>query len=322
MTIRNVFDDEDAVLGLVERHAPYGVTQRYFGSNAELEVGARSTRDYGGDASGQNMFIVPLFRGEWAYDDECADGVAPVLQHPPFVDGAKRVFDAEIVRPFSVYVNLTHQLPMPQGDGHVDCPEFRGVNRSNTPMWLLAVMGMSGLFEPERVAIATAVSWFYRGEDGGFLYWPGGPSDDPKTHDVDINNSAIVGDNDRMFHLAMPVGKTDEWIMGMTLDSTLRNTGRGRWSIVEAGETLRSFTADDLRVSLSWKARVFENAREERRYLEQTDDIGIEDVWDRLFADLETRRTARPAADLQDPETVRVLGDAYVLQPGYREARR
>ena len=35
-------------------------------------------------------------------------------------------------------------------------------------------MGVSRLFEAERIHIVTAVAWFYRGEAGGFRYWPEG----------------------------------------------------------------------------------------------------------------------------------------------------
>ena len=67
-------------------------------------------------------------------------------------------------------------------------------------------MGHSRLFEKERVEIATAVAWFYRGKDGGFTYWPDGPDRPPRVHEGDLFNTAIMGDNDRMYHRVRPVG--------------------------------------------------------------------------------------------------------------------
>ena len=54
--------------------------------------------------------------------------------------------------------------------------------------------------------IATAVAWFYEGEDGGFEYWPDGPEQAPSLHEGRIFNTAIIGDNDRMFHRVRPTG--------------------------------------------------------------------------------------------------------------------
>jgi len=63
--------------------------------------------------------------------DHLVDAHAPYwpvqryMHHPSFVDGARELFDAKIVRPHTVYVNLTLQLPFAQGHGHVDIPAFR-----------------------------------------------------------------------------------------------------------------------------------------------------------------------------------------------------
>ena len=54
-------------------------------------------------------------------------------------------------------------------------------------------MGHSGLFEEERIDIATAVAWFYEGSDGGFTCWPDGPDAPPVVHEGDIHNTAIMG---------------------------------------------------------------------------------------------------------------------------------
>lgn len=324
VVIARVFShDAHMIHDLVERNAPYWATQRYFGSNAETEVGERATREYGGDAAGQDVFIVPLFRGDWVTDGQARDDVRPLLRHKPFIDGAREVFGAtRLVRPFSIYVNLTYRLPIAQGTGHVDCPEFRGMNRNNAPMWLLAVMGMSGLFERERVNIATAVSWFYRGTDGGFEYWPDGIDAPSRVHAGDIFNTGIVGDNDRMHHRALAVGKLNRenpaasFVPGMTTSSLLEHEGGEDWRITESGKTLATFSFDELRVSLSWKARVFEDSADETRYREHTEDITLNEVWARIAEDLDGRGIARPEVLAHGtPEVVRLLGDVYVKQP-------
>ena len=133
--------------------------------------------------------------------------VEPLLHHPPFVSAARQLFAGEIVRPTTVYVNLTYQIPFAQGAGHTDVPVFRGFERTNYPIAFLTVMGLSGLFEDVRVKVATAVAWFYSGYDGGFEYWPEGPTGPSAIHEGAIDNTAIVGDNDFMWHRVRPTGK-------------------------------------------------------------------------------------------------------------------
>src|SRR5262249_14924648 len=152
----------------------------------------------------------------------------------------------------NVYVNLTWQLPFPQGLGHTDVPAFRGFDRTRYPITFLSIMGLSGLFEDVRVRIATAVAWFYAGRDGGFEYWPEGPERPSRVHEGSIDNTAIVGDNDFMWHRVRPTGRIDDGMVSLSVDSELVRAGGG-WAIVDRGRTLAAFSRDRLRVSVSWK---------------------------------------------------------------------
>jgi len=82
---------------------------------------------------------------------------------PIFIEAAAKLVGTRRVRPQAVYSNLTWQIPFDQGAGHTDVPAFRGIDRTRYSIWLLHAMGHPGLFEAERIRIATAVSWFYRG---------------------------------------------------------------------------------------------------------------------------------------------------------------
>ncbi|HET6964582.1 MAG TPA: hypothetical protein VFH58_07385, partial [Acidimicrobiales bacterium] len=146
---------------LLVRHGPYWPVQRYVSNDAEYAALSGGPKD-------AKMPIAPVFRGNWAVPGEVLPGVDPLLHNELFVDAARRLFEAEMVRPTTVYVNLTHQMPFPQGPGHTDVPAFRGFDRSTYPITFLTLMGLSGLFEDARIKVATAVSWFYRGTDGGF----------------------------------------------------------------------------------------------------------------------------------------------------------
>ena len=303
-------DDPAVVHRLIDAHAQYWPVQRYFANDAEYA--ALSGRD-----AAAGMIVAPVFRGNWAADGVVRAGVAPLLQTPRFVDAARRIFDAEIVIPTTVYVNLTYQLPFPQGAGHTDVPAFRGFDRTRHPITLLTIMGLSGLFEDVRVRIATAVAWFYGGADGGFEYWPDGPDRPSHVHEGRIDNTAIVGDNDLMWHRVRPVGAVADGMPALTMASEL--TGGGdRWSITDGERALATFGRERLRVSLSWKAYVFDGDAERRRWEEHTDDIDSAEVLRRFRADLAARGVEMPPASgdpERDPQLIARLQQAYVRYP-------
>jgi len=283
--------------------------QRYFANSAEYAALA------GADGEAP-MIVGPVFRGNWATEGVAPPDVEPLLHHEPFIAAAKRLFDAEIVRPQNVYANLTWQLPFPQGAGHTDVPAFRGFDRTRYPITFLSIMGLSELFEDVRVRIATAVAWFYDGHDGGFEYWPEGPDRPSRLHEGAIDNSAIVGDNDFMWHRVRPTGRLEDGIASLSLESQLERA-EGGWAVTESGRTLGTFPRQQLRVSVSWKAIVFESDAEARRYDDHSDDIDLEEVMRRFTADLRARGIEhhRPEDPLRDPSFIRLLQQTYVHPP-------
>jgi hypothetical protein len=301
-------DEPGLVRELVERTAPHHPVQRYFSSAAEM----RSQSGPG------DMIIAPNFRGDWHTHEIHVDGVEPILENPRFIEAAGRLFGHELVVPCNVYSNITWQLPFDQGQGHTDVPAFLGVDRTRFPTWFLNAMGHSGLFEDERVDIATAVAWFYEGRDGGFTWWPDGPDRPPRVHEGDIFNTAFVGDNDRMYHRVRPVGeRADGMLMGMTLDTTLEHDGGDRWAIRQDGETRREIAWSALRISVSWKAYVYRDAAQRDAHEAGRGGLDVDEVVDRFARDLAARDVTfeRPADPLHDEAFVDLLTRSYVTTP-------
>jgi hypothetical protein len=308
IAIDALLDEPRVFRELIERHAPYFPVQRYFTNEAQYRA-----------ASGANtkMVIAPNFRGDWAYDTPLVDGAELFLDHPKLAAAAAQLFSTDLIRPQMVYTNLTWQLPFHQGGGHTDVPAFRGIERTQYPTWILNTMGHSGLFEQERVRIATAVAWFYEGQDGGFEYWPNGGDQPPQVHEGDTFNTAIVGDNDRMYHRVMPVGgREDGMLTDMTLDTRLEHTGGNEWRIVGDRE-FACFGYERLRISVSWKALAFRDEAEQRKVDDHTHDLSFDEVLERFYADLSRRRIAfeLPADPLEDEAFVETLAAAYVREP-------
>ena len=129
-----VLDDPGVFRRLIERHSPYYPVQRYFAGNAEYRSSS---------GQGDAMIIAPNFRGDWAYDEPIIDGVETLFHHPGFICNAEQLFDTDRIRPLCLFANITWQLPFNQGEGHIDVPEFRGIDRTQYPTWLLSMMSHS-----------------------------------------------------------------------------------------------------------------------------------------------------------------------------------
>jgi hypothetical protein len=310
VVLTEAVDDPAMVRQLIDTHQPYWPVQRYFANSAEYAA-------LSGQSEPSTMIIAPVFRGNWASDGNVLEGVQPILDSDRFIGAARQLFDAEIVRPFTVYVNLTWQLPFPQGSGHTDVPAFRGVDRATYPITFLTIMGLSGLFEAERVKVATAVAWFYGGSDGGFEYWPQGVAGESLLHEGAIDNTAIVADNDFMWHRVRPTGKPEDGMVTLSKDAELVRRDESTWAITDADGEKASFPTEKLRVSLSWKAMAFGDDADRRRYDDHTDDIDLAEVLRRFQADFAARgeTLAIPADPVADQDFVRMLADAYVQYP-------
>jgi hypothetical protein len=304
--IDRAFDDPERIRKLVRHNAPYWPTMRYVANQSELRaVGS----------SDMKLEVRPWFRGDWAYDEPLVEGAAEILANKGFVDAAHAVFDAEVVRPQIVYVNVMG--PMGVGPAHIDVPAFRGIDRTEYPVTLLHLMHRSGLFEDYRVDIATAVAWFYEGERGEFEYWADGASAPPRRIEAPLSNRAVVGDNEVMFHRVAPIGGPNPpAIDGATLDVELVPAAEGSdWCAVDGGVALVRYDERDIRVSISWKAEVFADAEAARVRTEHQDDLLFPRVIADFVADLAKRGhdVARPQDPLHDERFIEILNEAYPL---------
>lgn len=278
----HVVDDPESIRQLARDNGPYWQPGRTIASSkSATDVAANDGDD--DDTDFANAMVGPTFRGQWAYGDPMIDGGAELLAHDGFTDAARRMYGWDLVVPEQVYVNLTTPIGR-QGFSHTDIPEFRGVDRRNTPAWLLTSMGVSRLFEAERIHIVTAVAWFYRGEAGGFRYWPEGVDGPSYLHD-DTWNTAIVGDNDFMPHEVQRVGpRGSVKPAGMTLSTELVCDGTD-WHIVDRGTVLATYPDEAVRLSLSWKAKLYRDEAE-RADAEAGVGLTIDEAIARLGADL------------------------------------
>ncbi len=301
------FEDPDVILAMVPRHAPYWPVMRYAAAAGELVA-----------MIGDVQFSVePWFRGDWAGDAQPVEGVEPILSNPVFLEAARMLFDAEVVVPRSVYVNVMAPMAY-QATAHSDIPVFRGIDKPAFPVWLLHVMHRSGLFVEWRVEIATAVAWFYEAEGGEFEFWADGPMEPPDRIHAPLSNRGIVGDNEQMFHRIAAIGAPGAKLLtGATVDSELRpiGDGSGAWQVVSNGEELIRYDLSDLRISISWKAEVFGDDESARVRREGTDDLDLERVVDVFMEALRAKGIfcGRPVQPLHDEAFIAQLNALYPM---------
>jgi hypothetical protein len=231
--------------------------------------------------------------------------VAWLVDQPRLHRAARQLLPGSDPEPTTLYVNVT--APMPGIDaGHIDVPAFRGLDRRTAPGWLLLAMARSGLFARWAVRTATAVVWFYGGRGGALSYWPEGPAGPRRSIDP-VFNTALVGNNDVMFHRVEAVGDPDRW-RPVPRDSTLHHVSGERWQVREGGDVVADYGFEELRVSLSWKAVVPGDAIERRRRDSHLDDLSLSNAIDILIGAMRDRAVWSDApGDVEHPEFVEAV---------------
>ncbi|HEV2242731.1 MAG TPA: hypothetical protein VGR98_16935 [Streptosporangiaceae bacterium] len=241
--VDGVFDDPGEVRRLVERNAPYPTMASFLPDSA-----VRGRRAMAGEG------VPPHFRATWAAGGRAlADGAEVILRNPRLLGAASQLFGAEVI-PTTVAVNVS--APMPAGAIHVDVPSFHGADRDRYPMQLLQAMAASGLFEEWRVAEAGAVFWSYQGRGGAYDYWPSGLDGPMCSEHPPFANSALVADNNRMYHRIGWIGDPAAAPPALSAAAQIRHQADGGWIISDAGTSRVRYEDRDIRISILWKARV------------------------------------------------------------------
>lgn len=284
-----VFEDPESALAHIRQGGPYRTMVAYMGHSASDDGPAGMP---------------------WFLTKSKAD---VLLGAPRWAEAAREAFEAEIVRPMHVVINLNG--PMPAGPPHLDQPEFRGFGIADAPLWLLTAMSKSRLFLPWLIPLASGVAWFWRGEGGEFEYWPAGPEGPSTVAARPMWNSGVMSDNEAMWHRVGGFGAEprqrrlqQEVRAGAQLDWE-----RGCWRITQDGGELTAFEPEEVRISLVWKALVFRDGAHLASFEDKRFDLDLERVTEIFFDDLTERGIvlSRPADPFGDPEWRAVLEETY-----------
>lgn len=231
-------------------------------------------------------FRETLLEGDQVY----APGIEELLENVRLAEAARSLFDRPVIEPWNVYANV--MLPGQELGLHTDTPEFRGAHRRTLPAWFLCAMQLSGLFEEWRVPIATAVVYLQTPSSGGefVCYPPGRP--EPEMFPA-ARNTALVLDSDSIFHGVHLVPGRSDAIRHIDGNSRLVPSGHGRWSL-RCGrpgqlEEVETYSSNELRVSLSWKAYCYADDGERAAHAEPSDALTMDRIIETFVSELVAR---------------------------------
>lgn len=204
--------------------------------------------------------------------------------------------------------------------GHFDTGSFRGIGLHNAPVWMLAVMAKSGLFDAWEVKTAQVITYFYNSDiDGGFTYWADGPDRAPERFSAPFWNSAILTDNSRMYHRRESNGPKDRRdYPGLALQSELHSAPDGAWSIRNGDVEINRFESADMRMLVHYTALLFDDLAAVKQFQDHTDDLTSERVFEMLIKDMRAKgaKVAEPSDPSTDTAFIAQLTDFYKMAPG------
>jgi hypothetical protein len=193
------------------------------------------------------------------------------------------------------------------------------VRIENTPVWLQNIMGKSGLFTDYLVKMAQIITWWYRGEPGGFTYWPDGPFEPPQNLAMPMWNRGVVVQNEMMYHRGDPVGPpADRAIEGVKNRSVFGyDAVDDSWAVTTDGEVNRRYLPVQIRLLVHWNAEVYADMDEVKKNMDHSADLTHDVVFERLLADMRSKGmvVAEPSDPMHDADFIRALIATYTIAP-------
>lgn len=312
-------DQHERIVDVIKRHGPWpSIIAQTFSSVEELMA---TSNPGGADKFDLTLddIAVAHFRGFFAKGSiPFFPEIEDCFHNSRFLQLAREYWGAQYARPTLMLFNLCgpHRSGL---NAHLDAVTFRGIRIENSPVWLQNVMGRSGLFTEYLVKMAQVITWWYRGENGTFTYWPDGPLGQPKRLEHPLWNKGVVVQNEMMFHRGDPVGRPDERdVPGLKNRSVMGyDADRDDWVITTDDEVVRRYRPDEMRLLVHWNAEVYADMEEVEKSLDHSDDLTHDIVFDRLLADMRSRgvKVAEPSDPLHDSEFIRALIATYSMAP-------
>ena len=312
-------DQYERMLQVVKQHDPWPtITAHHFQSVEELIATTSGVvpKDHGLTL---DTIASAHFRGFFAENSCCYyPELHDCFYNAQFLERVKEYWGAQYAKPTLMLFNICG----PHNSGlspHLDATTFRGIRIENTPVWMQNIMAKSGLFREHIVKMAQIVTWFWRGAEGTFTYWPDGPLSEPRRIEHPMWNKGVVVQNEVMFHRGDPVGRSDERATpGLANRSLLGyRTDDDEWVITTDGEFVRRYEPRNMRFLVHWNAEVYADLREAKLVMDHTDDLTHDRVVATLLADMRAKgvTVSEPSDPFHDDDFIHALLSTYTIAP-------
>ena len=319
--ISDIFtDDENArMMDILRTQGPWRLIQALHFNSAEEMLAVSSPSGAPEEGVTLSDLLTPAFRGTFGnnglpYIDEAHE----IFYSRRLLDMVRKMHGARYGAPYLFQFNInapSHGLD----PGHFDGRSWRGLDPTNMPAWLGAVMAKSGLFDAWEVKAGQVIAWYYNSNiDGGFTYWPDGPDRAPQRLSAPIWNRGLITDNEHMFHRGEASGPLEKrGVSGMTLQSMVEADGEDGWRIIDGDRVLARYEASDMRTLFHYSAHVFTDMADLKRFYDHTDDLTTDQAFDVMIADLKAKGipVAIPTDPMSDPAFIATLTAAYATSP-------
>eukprot|EP01061_Rhynchopus_euleeides_P046838 TRINITY_DN9085_c0_g1_i1.p1 TRINITY_DN9085_c0_g1~~TRINITY_DN9085_c0_g1_i1.p1 ORF type:complete len:469 (+),score=214.35 TRINITY_DN9085_c0_g1_i1:63-1469(+) len=237
-----------------------------------------------------------------------------------FKEAARTVCPADEPHLDPFQFNYIVQLPGQTVATHLDGVYFWGATRFQFPQWLLAAMKFSGLFEDKFINQVQIVGYIHEWEEdrgGDFVFWNETGLKSPyAVPPKPLTGSAV--DGSKTLHAAVDYcpGTTPPFLE-KSKENALVYAGDNKWLLQSDNATVRTYTTDDLRVSVVYRARCFRDEEQAERFRQVSRDptaaMSLETVLGRLSEDL-NRKGYRTEGLSRLDLALRIL-DTYVRYP-------
>jgi len=312
-------DEYERMLDVIKRNGPWkGIIANHFTSVDEViaTVTGNIPADHGLTL---DDIADAAFRGFFAKNSVCLyPELEDIFYNSRFIEEVKAYWGAQYAKPTLMLFNICG----PHNTGlapHLDAVTFRGVRIENTPVWLQNMMGKSGLFTEYLVKMAQVITWWYKGEPGGFTYWPDGPFGAPQNLATPMWNRGVVVQNELMFHRGDPVGPPEDRVIDGLKHRSLfgYDETSDSWEITTDGDVVKRYQPDQIRLLVHWNAEVYSDREEMEKAMDHSDDLSHDRVIETFLADLRGRgiTIADPTDPLHDVDFMQALMNVYDVAP-------
>jgi len=309
-------DQRERLLDIVRTHGPWKLIIAQHFANVDELIATLSGGMPEGVEPSLDSFVTPTFRGFYAnHSAVLYPEIHDCFYNAQFLEHAKAYWGAQYAKPQMMLFNINGAAGN-YDPGHLDSPSFRGIRYENSPTWLCAVMGKSGLFRDYLIKMAQVITWFSHDSGSGFTYWPDGPASPPERIIPPVWNRGVVVQNEMMYHRGEASGSQDrQRPPGLKFETVFAGdpTNRNNWRLMNDDQVIQDVHTDELRFLVHWSAEVFEDFAELKTNMDGSDNLTHDQVFDTFLKDMRKRGIAveTPVDPLRDPKFIRTLTAAY-----------